>query len=570
MPTREDFQWFKTTFHSQIEPAIAGTPYSLDLLAAIAAQETGEIWIPRRKTLALDTLLEICVGDVIDADGGRGAFPKTKADLLGAPRGDEMFTIAHDALVAMAGHVPVYAKFAARPNKFCHGYGIFQYDIQFFKEDPDYFLDREWRRFDRSLAKAVEELRSAQRRIPDLRGRTSLSDTEQVHVAIAYNAGSFKPLRGLKQGFQSSDGKFYGEMIFDFLRLSQTVSIPAVPSVLPEPAPGVAPLARPTAVVSEGQVLEVDVRDSPLRLRSEPKVDRANPSSNVIARLPDGQRVRLVSGTLGDKFVEVETSLNGAHLRGFAASEFLVRVPGAADVPTIEPAVTPPTSGIIQVFAPSRPGFITTRRAPATALSLNEPDQPGRAGTTPDDLRTEIDAIVDYLAVEKASHARYQPADRRTFCNIYAHDLCTLAGVYLPRVWWTSGAIERLARGETVPPKLGMTIDEQRANDLFRWLRDFGPRFGWRQTGTLTKLQTEVNIGAIGLIVARRTEDGRPGHITIVIPETGDDKAKRDGSGDVIAPLQSQAGATNFMRGTGRLNWWRDETFADSAFWLHA
>ena len=175
MPTREDFEWFKTTFHSQIESVIAGTPYSLDLLAAIAAQETGEIWIPRRKTLDLDALLEICVGDVIDADGGRGAFPKTKADLVAVPRGDAMFTIAHDALVAMAQHVPVYAKFAARPNKFCHGYGIFQYDIQFFKEDPDYFLNREWRRFDRSLAKAVEELRSAQRRSAGKISTTSCS-----------------------------------------------------------------------------------------------------------------------------------------------------------------------------------------------------------------------------------------------------------------------------------------------------------------------------------------------------------------------------------------------------------
>jgi hypothetical protein len=145
-----------------------------------------------------------------------------------------------------------------------------------------------------------------------------------------------------------------------------------------------------------------------------------------------------------------------------------------------------------------------------------------------------------------------------------------LAGVYLPRVWWTPGAIERLARGEAVPPKLGTTIDEQRANDLFRWLRDFGPRFGWRQTGTLTKLQTEADIGAIGLIVARRTEDGRPGHITLVIPETGDLTARRNSDGDVIAPLQSQAGAVNFARSTGSLNWWKKATFADSAFWVHA
>ena len=62
-----------------------------------------------------------------------------------------------------------------------------------------------------------------------------------------------------------------------------------------------------------------------------------------------------------------------------------------------------------------------------------------------------------------------------------------------------------------------------RANDLFRWLRDFGPRFGWRQTGTITKLQQEVNQGAIGLIVARRKEDGKSGHIVAVVPETETD-----------------------------------------------
>ena len=72
-----------------------------------------------------------------------------------------------------------------------------------------------------------------------------------------------------------------------------------------------------------------------------------------------------------------------------------------------------------------------------------------------------------------------------------------------------------------------------RANDLFRWLRDFGPRFGWRQTGTPTKLQTEVNQGAIGLIVARRKEDGRSGHIVMVVPET-DESARRE------APAESR------------------------------
>src|SRR5262249_1273802 len=146
---------------------------------------------------------------------------------------------------------------------------------------------------------------------------------------------------------------------------------------------------------------------------------------------------------------------------------------------------------------------------------------------------------------------------------------CFLSNVYLPRVWWSGKALEKLAQGQSVEPLYGDTIDEMRANDLFRWLRDFGLRFGWRRTGTLTKLQQEVDAGAIGLIVAARKEDGRSGHIVAVVPETADERAKRDATGEVTAPLQSQAGATNFQYGTGRLNWWLGQEFAESAFWIH-
>ena len=109
MPNRDDFRWFKETFHREIEAAIADTPFSLDMLAAIAAQETGHIWGTLRDKLSLAELLEICVGDTLDADKGRSAFPKTKADLVAAPRGEEMFRIAHEALVKMATHVPGFA-----------------------------------------------------------------------------------------------------------------------------------------------------------------------------------------------------------------------------------------------------------------------------------------------------------------------------------------------------------------------------------------------------------------------------------------------------------------------------
>jgi hypothetical protein len=200
---------------------------------------------------------------------------------------------------------------------------------------------------------------------------------------------------------------------------------------------------------------------------------------------------------------------------------------------------------------------------------LNEPDQPGRSGETADVRRTELAAIIDWLAVDDTAHLRYKPHGGRTFCNIYAHDYCHLAGCFLPRVWWSPAAIEALTQGLAVEPKLGMTIDEQRANDLFRWLRDFGERFGWRRTGTLTKLQTEVDQGAVGLLVARRVVDGQSGHISVVVPETNEHTARRSTAGDVVAPLQSQAGSTNFRYGRGKTNWWTDAGFAEFAFWIH-
>jgi hypothetical protein len=343
-----------------------------------------------------------------------------------------------------------------------------------------------------------------------------------------------------------------------------------VDAPIAEPEPGAAALPPPTPVAATGRTFEVNVDTAPLRLRSEPRIDPKKPSANVIAHLPDGHRVRWIAGKTGDKFFEVETSLNGAHLQGFAASQFLVRVERDAEIPVVVPDATPPTEGAVAVLAPRRPGSVTRRTAPASALSLNEADQPGRSGTTPDQLRDELRAIIDYLAVDKASHARYQPRDGVTFCNIYAHDYCHLAGVYLPRVWWTPDAVERLAQGADVEPRLGSTIDEQRANDLFRWLRAFGPRFGWRQTGTLTKLQTEANLGAVALIVARRKIDGKSGHIVMVVPESEEGSARRDAAGEVTSPLQSQAGVRNFRYGTGTPNWWTSEQFADSALWIHA
>lgn len=568
MPDSADILWFKTQFEAPIQAAIAGTPLSVDLVTAIACQETGHIWAGlRRKGLPVDRIVALCVGDTLDADNGRAAFPRTRAELEAAPRGKEMFAIARQALLDMAREVPGYAAVAKRPSKFCHGFGVYQLDLQFFRVEPEYFLDRDYEKLELTLGRCVRELKGGLAKL-GLEDRGTLSDQECAMTGIVYNTGRYKPAKGLKQGH--FDGKrFYGEAILDYLRLAHTVATAGTSPTLPPVGPGEAVIAPPTPVTASGPAFRVDTSAGMLRVRREPRISKP-PQANVVGNLPDGHEVRSITGTKVNGFIEVETSLSGALLRGFASAKFLQPVDDPADIAPVVPDTAPPGSGIVAVTMPRKAGSVTRRRDPASAHSLNEKGQPARVANAPDELRAELAAIADWLAVDEPRHLRYQPRDGLTFCNIYAHDYCHLAGVYLPRVWWSAQAQLRLAAGEPVQPLIGNTIFEVRANDLFRWLRDFGPAFGWRQTGTLTKLQAEVNQGGIGLVVARRKEDGRSGHIVVVVPETDVERARRNAAGEVVAPLQSQAGTSNFRYGTGKQNWWNAEQFAEGAFWLHA
>ena len=562
--------WFKKNFGPKVGKAVAGTPFSADMVTAIAYQETGYIWsVLVDKQLSLQKILELCVGDTLDAPN-RDAFPRNKAELIAAPRGQEMFLIARQALVDMAQYIPGYQKAVRIPDKFCHGYGIFQYDIQFFKDDPAFFLQKKWSDIAACIGKIVIELRQAMQR-QGWANKTTLTDTEKVYVAIAYNCGRANPARGFKQGHQADDGRFYGENIFEYLRLAQQVIVAAPVKIVSTPPETAAPLPPPTPVEVTEDVYQVDPREPGISLLKKPRINKRNPAANVIAQLPAGQMMVRISGKKRAKFFEVQTSVNGAHLQGFVATAHLQPVKVLKAIPVVTPAPAEPTTGVVAVYMPRRPGLITRRVDPAGPYSLNEPGQPQRNAETATERCAQLAAIIDWLGVDKPANKRYQPTGSgTTFCNIYAHDYCFVANVYLPRVWWLPGAIEQLAKGENVEPLYEKTIDEQRANDLFRWLNDFGPRFGWRQTSTLTKLQEAANLGGIGIIVARRKADGRSGHIVAVVPETNDQKAKRDGDGSVTAPLQSQAGVTNFRYRAAPTQWWTGEQFAGSAFWIHA
>jgi len=212
--------WFKKEFGTQVAPSVQNTPFSLDMVTAIAMQETYYVWGNFYKTMAVAELLKICVGDTIDAPG-RSAFPKNKAELLTRPKGDKMFEVARAALVSVGQHNAAYGEIAhMNPNKFCHGYGIVQYDLQFFKTEPDFFLNKQWYDFDKCMEKCAKELKAALGRAyrPS---KASLTHDEMVYVAIAYNKGSVDTTKGFAQGYRDSSGKYYGQQIDEYLKLAE-------------------------------------------------------------------------------------------------------------------------------------------------------------------------------------------------------------------------------------------------------------------------------------------------------------------------------------------------------------
>lgn len=426
-------------------------------------------------------------------------------------------------------------------------------------------VNSKYSNFDEALQMCVTELKRGLNQL-GFTSRSTLSDMELAAVGIAYNTGRYNPRKALRQGYL--DGKrYYGENLFDYIRLAHTVASAGAESLLTKPTAGLSIMSPPTEITASGAFFRVDTRESVLRIRSAPQKSDP-PQANVIGNLPDGHIVRSLTDTVTNGFREVQTSLNRALLHGFVANEYLVADESVQNITIVIPDKNPPASGIVAVYMPRKPGKVTRRVDLAGAHSLNEPGQPERHGESAEVLRAELVAIIDWPAVESSDHKRYKPRDKLTFCNIYCHDYCFLSGVYLPRVWWSDKALIMLSQGKEVAPLIGSNLYEMRANDFFRWLRDFGAEFGWRQTGTLNKLQQVANQGGVAIIFARRKEEGKSGHI-VVAPETAERGAKRDALGEVVAPLQSQAGENNFRFGTGKINGWNGEQFAESAFWIH-
>ena len=171
----DEIRWFKQNFVADILPALAGTPLSFDLICAIAFQESGELWSKLRLHLPRSEILRLSVGDTLDAPN-RSAFPRTKQVLVGTPKGQQMFDLAHQLLVEMGDGtgIEAYQHLGTNPDKFVHGYGIFQYDLQFFRSEPDFFLMQKWQDIAACVEKLMVELRGALEDL-DLSNETSLT-----------------------------------------------------------------------------------------------------------------------------------------------------------------------------------------------------------------------------------------------------------------------------------------------------------------------------------------------------------------------------------------------------------
>lgn len=182
--------------------------------------------------------------------------------------------------------------------------------------------------------------------------------------------------------------------------------------------------------------------------------------------------------------------------------------------------------------------------------------------------RKSIRRIIDKLDV--TTNLRYQRTIEDTYCNVYSYDYCYFSKVYLPTVWWTDEALEKIMKGQEIEAVFGETVDRIYSSAIHDWFLQWGASFGWERMYTAEEIQNKVNAnGGIGIICAKRRQKGLSGHIVPVVPETEKKKAYRE-NGLVVYPLQSQAGKINYNYfSKARKDWWNNNLYSSYVFYYH-
>lgn len=276
-----------------------------------------------------------------------------------------------------------------------------------------------------------------------------------------------------------------------------------------------------------------------LNLRSRPVVQ----PSTRIAVLPQGQLVLEVGPSTEPGWVEVQTTLGGTTFRGHVHGDWLAEAAAPAEPDaTVSVRHRPPPVHLAP--AKGERASEAARAFPLGEASMPAPRDPASPVST---KIASLHANVAWLAAPVS--ARYRPGGGATYCNIYAHDYATLAGAYLPRVWWMDRALGEIATGGAAPAALyGRTVRELNANALYDWLAEWGGAYGWQRLASADDAQRAANVGQAVVACAQRRDLSRSGHIAAVVPEAdapGGAKAVRS-RGVVTKPLLCQAGSRNF------------------------
>lgn len=196
---------------------------------------------------------------------------------------------------------------------------------------------------------------------------------------------------------------------------------------------------------------------------------------------------------------------------------------------------------------------------------------------TANDLRRQLFTANIYNVVETLdvdSNSLYQRTSSATFCNIYAYDVVTAMGGYLPRVWWNTAQeqefIAAAERGEEYEERAtyGGTVHEMNANALTAWMPRIGQTyFGWQRAESMRAAQESANNGNLVIILAANKVASKSGHVNVILPETEQHQSATDDNG-TFRPLQSQAGGSNFKYQPHSTAWWEDSSHKNGAAWI--
>ncbi|MNF28758.1 hypothetical protein D3C84_94470 [compost metagenome] len=147
-------RWLLKHFGDDMRAAVKGKLYQLEHLCAIVCQETAYKWLKWIDVTKPQTIIERCVFDASgdSSQSPRSAFPKnTKAfrDVYGDSLTNMLINEANltRKMQNMSDKQWVYK-----------GYGIFQYDLQHIRTDPDFFVKKQWYSFSTCLHKVCSEL----------------------------------------------------------------------------------------------------------------------------------------------------------------------------------------------------------------------------------------------------------------------------------------------------------------------------------------------------------------------------------------------------------------------------